>query len=194
MGKLNREALAHYLDTAFNKKVADASKAAWEIIGDDIEDMSVEMNSDTETLKNILGQTRTTDNGYEPSMEADPFYADPDKKLYPKLRDIALERKKGDDCKTLLLEVIVEDTGAEQHLAFIQEVIVKPNSYGGGTEGVNIPFTVSEDGERKKGYVTAESLASGNPTFTAGEMTVSLNAVDGVKVATASKTAKSLTE
>ena len=37
--KLNREALAHYLDTAWNKKVADASKAVFEIIGDDIEDM-----------------------------------------------------------------------------------------------------------------------------------------------------------
>ena len=31
MGKLNREALAHYLDTEWNKKVADASKAVFEI-------------------------------------------------------------------------------------------------------------------------------------------------------------------
>ena len=175
MGKLNREALAHYIDTAFNKKVSAVSSAKWEIIGDDIEDMSVEMNPDTEQTKNILGQTKTTDNGYEPSMEADPFYADPDKKLYEPLRDIALERKKGDDCKTLMLEVIVEDPSADQHLAFVQEVIVKPNSYGGGTEGVNIPFTVSEDGERKKGYVTKESLASGDPKFTAGAMTVSMS-------------------
>ena len=28
MGKLNREALAHYIDTAFNKTVADASKGS----------------------------------------------------------------------------------------------------------------------------------------------------------------------
>lgn len=167
MAKLNREALAHYLDTTFK---LTAGSAEWEIIGDDIEEMSMELNPDTETTKNILGQTKTKDNGYEPSMDADPFYADPDKKLYTQLRDIALERKKGDACRTLLLEVIVEDTGAENHLAFVQEVIVKPQSYGGDTGGLNIPFNVSEDGKRIKGYVTASTLSGGNPTFTEGEI------------------------
>lgn len=167
MAKLNREALAHYLDVTYGM---DVSKAEWEIIGDDIEEMSVEMNTDIEQGKNILGQTKTKDNGYEPTMEADPFYADPEKKLYPKLRDIALERKKGSECRTLMLEVIVEDTSAANHLAFVQEVMTKPNSYGGDTGGLNIPFSVSEDGKRTKGYVSAESLESGNPSFTAGDI------------------------
>lgn len=165
--KLEREALAHYLDTTFG---GDASKAVWEIIGDDIDDMSVELNPDTETKKNILGRTSITDNGYEPSMDADPYYADPAKKLYPKLREIAFDRLKGDKCKTLMLEVIVEDTEAANHLAYVQEVMVKPQSYGGDTSGVNIPFNVAEDGKRTKGYVAAESLAGGSPTFTAGEI------------------------
>ena len=164
--KLEREAMAHYLDTAFNTKVADAAKAVFEIIGDDIEDMSVELNSDTEQIKNILGQTKTKDNGYTPSMDADPFYADPDKKLYPKLRDIAMNRLKGDACKTLLLEVIVEDTESDTHKAWLREVMVKPQSYGGGTEGLNIPFNVSEDGACVEGTVTAESMKSGKPVFT----------------------------
>lgn len=168
--KLNREALAHYLDYGFNANISKASSATWEIIGDDIEEMSVELNPDTETLKNILGQTKTADNGYEPTMDADPFYADPDKKLYPKLRDIALGQLKGDNCKTLMLEVLVEDTGAKNHLAYVQEVLVKPQSYGGGTAGMNIPFQVSFNGARKKGYVSATSLSSGNPTFTEGEL------------------------
>ena len=165
--KLEREALAHYLDTKFNTKIADASKAEFEIIGDDIEEMSVELNSDTEQIKNILGQTKTKDNGYAPSMDADPFYADPDKALYPKLRDIAMNRLKGDECKTLLLEVIVEDTSAETHKAWLREVMVKPQSYGGGTEGMNIPFNVSEDGDSAEGTVTAESMKAGKPVFTA---------------------------
>lgn len=167
MAKLNREALAHYLDYSFG---GEAESATWEIIGDDIEEMSVEMNPDTETLKNILGQTKTRDNGYEPTMDADPFYADPEKKLYPKLRDIALGQLKGDECKTLMLEVIVEDTAAENHLAYVQEVLVKPQSYGGDTAGLNIPFQVSFNGARTKGYVTASTLSSGNPTFTAGNI------------------------
>lgn len=167
MGKLNREALAHYIDTSWNKKVADVSKATFEIIGDDIEDMSVEMSSDVSQVKNILGQTRTVDNGYSPTMSADPFYADPDKELYPKLRDIAMERLKGDDCKTLMLEVIVEDLDATTHTAYVREVMVKPTSYGGGTEGFNIPFDVSEDGAWVKGTVTAESVKAGSPVFSA---------------------------
>ena len=167
MAKLNREALAHYIDTAFNKTVADASKAVFEIIGDDIEEMSVEMSSDVSQLKNILGQTRTVDNGYSPTMDADPFYADPEKKLYPKLRDIAMDRLKGSDCKTLMLEVIVEDIESSTHLAYLREVMVKPTSYGGGTEGFNIPFNVAEDGAFIKGTVTAESVKSGSPVFTA---------------------------
>lgn len=169
MGKLNREALAHYIDTAFNASVANVGEAVFEIIGDDIEEMSVEMSSDVGQVKNILGQTRTVDNGYSPTLDADPFYADPEKALYPKLRDIAMKRLKGADCKTLMLEVIVEDTEAETHIAYVREVMIKPTSYGGGTEGFNIPFNVAEDGAFKEGTVTAESVKAGKPVFTAKE-------------------------
>ena len=164
--KLNREALAHYIDSAWNKKVADASKAVFEIIGDDIEEMSVEMNPDTSQVKNILGQSRTVDNGFAPTMSADPWYADPEKKIYEHLRDIALEQKKGDERKTLMLEVVVEDTEATEHLAYVREVKVTPTSYGGGTEGFNIPFNVEFDGAWVKGTVTAESVKAGAPVFT----------------------------
>ena len=167
MARLNREALAHYLDTAWNKKVADASKAVFEILGDDIEEMSVEMNPDTSQIKNILGQTRTVDNGFAPTMSADPWYANTESKLYPHLRDIAFEELKGDERKTLMLEVIVEDIEAETHLAYVREVKVTPASRGGGTEGFNIPFNVEFDGAWVKGTVTAESVKAGAPVFTA---------------------------
>lgn len=169
MAKLEREALATFLDTNWNKTLPASSSStqpAWEIIGDDIEEMSVELNSDVETTKNILGQTKTKDNGYEPSVEANPFYADPDSGIYEKLRDIALERKKGDACKTLMLEVIVEDTSDTSHLAFVSEVMCKPTSYGGDTSGLNFPFTVTEDGKRTKGTVTHASVVAGAPVFT----------------------------
>lgn len=165
--KLKREALAHYLDTVWNKKVADSSKALFEILGDDIEDMSVEMNADTSQIKNILGQTKTTDNGFTPSMSADPWYADTESKLYPHMRDIVMEQITGDERKTLMLEVIVEDTDADTHTAYLREVKVTPTSYGGGTEGFNIPFTVDFDGAWVKGTVTAESVKEGSPVFTA---------------------------
>ncbi len=166
--KLEREALAHFLDTSWG---SDPTKAVWEILGEDIEDMSVELNPDIEQKKNILGKNKVNDKGYQPSISADPYYADPSMKLYPKIREIALDRLKGDKCKTVMLEVIVEDTEAAKHLAYAQEVLVKPKSYGGGTEGVNFPFDIQEDGDRIKGYVTNESLKTGQPVFAAGEIT-----------------------
>lgn len=165
--KLKREALAHYLDSAWNKKVADVDKAVFEILGDDIEEMSVELNADTSQMKNILGQTKTTDNGFTPSMSADPWYANTESKLYPHMRDIVLEQISGDERKTLMLEVVVEDTESETHLAYVREVKVTPTSYGGGTEGFNIPFTVDFDGAFVKGTVTAASVKAGAPVFTA---------------------------
>lgn len=167
MGKLNREALAHYLDTKWNKKVADVGTSVFEIIGDDIEDMSVELNAETSQSKNILGQTKTVDSGFSPTMDADPWYANTDSGLYIHLRDIAMERLKGDDCKTLMLEVIIEDVESPTHPAYLREVTVKPTSYGGGTEGFNIPFNVNEDGAWVKGTVTAASVIAGAPVFTA---------------------------
>lgn len=167
MGKLNREALAHYLDTEWNKKVADASKAVFEILGEDIEEMSVEMNPETEQRKNILGQTKTVDSGFTPTMSADPWYANTDSKLYSHMKEIVFEQLKGDERKTLMLEVVVEDTEAETHTAYLREVKVTPTSYGGGTEGFNIPFTVDFDGAYAKGTVTAESVKAGAPVFTA---------------------------
>lgn len=153
--KLERKALLHYIDASFG-----SGSPEWFLIGKDIEDMSVDLNPDTETVKNILGETSVKDNGYEPSMSADPYYANPEDSIYDKIKDIAMQRLKGDACKTKILEVIIGDPPYE---AYTEDVIVKPQSYGGGTEGVNIPFDVLFDGNRKKGTV---EIADKVPTFT----------------------------
>ena len=160
MAKLERKALAHYLDSSFG-----GVQAAWFLLGADLEELSVELNPDVESVKNILGETSVRDNGYEPSATADPYYANPEDAIYEKIRDIALERKKGEACKTKILEVIIEDTKDASHLAFVEDVIVKPTSYGGGTDGVAIPFDVHFAGNRKKGTVT---ITEGVPVFTEG--------------------------
>lgn len=161
MPKLERPALMHYIDASFG----GVSSPKWFLIGKDIEEMSVELNPDTETVKNILGETSVRDNGYEPSMSADPYYANPDDSIYAKLKDIAMNRLKGDSCRTKILEVIVEDTSETKHSAWTEDVVVKPQSYGGDTSGFAIPFNVTFDGNRKAGTVT---ITSGTPTFTEG--------------------------
>lgn len=159
MAKLARKAYATYLDATFG----GTGSPNWYLVGKDIEDMSVELNPDTESKENILGETSVTDNGYTPSVSADPYYANPTDSIYPKIKAIAMERLKGDDCKTQILEVIIEDTSATSHEAYMEDVIVKPQSYGGDTSGFAIPFDVMFDGNRKKGTVT---ITDGVPTFT----------------------------
>lgn len=159
-GKLNRSHLLHYLDSTF-----DVSKntPAWAILGTDIEDMSVELNPDTSIKKNVLDETTVEDNGYEPALDLDTFYAEPGDALYEKLKDIMMNRRTGDYCRTLILEIIVDKTTGAYD-AWTEEVVVKPQSYGGPQGGVNIPFNISFSGNRKAGTVT---FADGVPTFTA---------------------------
>ena len=157
--KLTRGAHLFYIDTSFG-----TGTTSWYLVGKDIEEMSVDLGADTETVKNILDETSVRHNGYEPTIDADPYYADPDDALYPKLKDIAMNRKKGDDCKTKYLEVIVEDTEATSHSAWQEDCYVIPQSVGGDTSGFQIPFQVLPAGNRQAGTAT---LANKVPTFTA---------------------------
>lgn len=161
--KLKRSALLHYIDADFNTSVSSAGSATWKLLGKDVEDMSVELNPQTETKKNILDETTVLDNGYEPSVSLDTYYAFPaatstaDGKLYAKIKDIMMNRKTGDDCRTLILEVLVDQTGTAFE-AWVEEVIVKPQSYGGAQGGVSIPFNINFDGNRTKGTATYTGL------------------------------------
>lgn len=165
LGKLKRSALLHYIATNFDFTASTptaATAATWYLIGKDVEDLSVELNSDTETTKNILDEVSVQDNGYEPSVDVDTYYATPtDGDIYTKLKDIMMNRKTGDACRTYILEVIV-DTDGTIHDAWVEEVIVKPTSYGGATGGVRIPFNISFAGNRQQGTVTFSGKV---PTF-----------------------------
>lgn len=156
--KLERKALIHFVDAGFGEGTAE-----WYKIGVDIEEMSVELNPDVEVVQNILNETSVRDNGYEPTLEVDPYYANPTDSIYPKLKEIAMNRVTGDGCKTKYLEVIVDKDGSSYD-AYQEDCLIKPTSYGGGTDGVAIPFTIYPAGNRVKGTVT---IAGGVPTFSA---------------------------
>ena len=165
LGKLERRGLMHYIATNFDFTAATptaATSATWYLIGTDVEDLSVELNPNTESIKNILDETSVHDNGYEPSIDVDTYYANPkDGDISTKLKDIMMNRKTGDACRTYILEVIVDDDGSS-HAAWVEEVIVKPTSYGGATGGVRIPFNITFAGNRQTGTVTFSGKV---PTF-----------------------------
>lgn len=158
--KLTRGRHLLYVDTSMG-----SGTAAWYLIGKDIEELSVDLGADTETVKNILDETSVRHNGYEPSISADPFYADPDDDLYPVLKDIAMNRKKGGDCMTKYLEVIIDDTSDTSHSAWQEDCYLVPQSVGGDTSGFQIPFNILPAGNRKAG--TATISAAKVPSFTA---------------------------
>ena len=152
IGKLKRSYLLHYIDASFGGQTPD-----WFLIGKDIEDMSVELNPDTTKTKNILDETVVNDNGYEPSMAANTYYANTGDAIYEKVKDITMNRLTGDDCKTKVLEVLVdtvEGLSGGANDAWIEDCVVKPQSYGGGQGGVNIPYNVEFSGNRQKGTAT----------------------------------------
>lgn len=162
--KLGRSALLHYLDTGFDTSTADTA-ADWFLIGKDVEDMSVNLNPSITTKKNILDETSVDDEGYEPSFDVDTYYANPsDGVFYDKIKNIAMNRLTGDDCKTKVLEVLVDMTEGPYE-AWVEDVIVKPQTYGGAQGGVRIPYQVAFCGNRKQVKV---NIVNKKPTVQTG--------------------------
>ena len=151
--KVERKYLAHYLDAAFDMTYAATSYVR---LGKDLEEFTVELNPDVETSKNILGENSVKHNGYEASSDADPVYFEYDDALTEKMMEIAMLRKSGDACKTSYVEVLLRPNSDEGEApiplrAVREDVYVVPNSYGGDTSGVQVPFTVHFAGNRVEG-------------------------------------------
>lgn len=171
-GKLKRSAHLLYVDSSFDIKATPTH--AWHIVGKNVEDLSVELNPQVETTKNILDETAIDDTGYEPSISVDTYFADPsDGAFYVKLRDIAMNRLTGDACRTYVMEVLVDQTGETQR-AWREEAVIKPQSYGGAQGGVRIPYNIHFDGNRTEGTAEFTGLTDPDkaknipPTFIAG--------------------------
>lgn len=148
-GRIDRKYMAHLIDAG---KLCHGTTSDWERLGKDLEEYNVELNPDTETVKNILGESSFKHNGYEESSEASPYYADTESALFEKLQTIVDYRHKDDNCKTTALEVHLWDGNeTDGFVAWQQGCYVVPSSYGGDTSGYQIPFTVNYFGERTKG-------------------------------------------
>lgn len=149
VGKLKRSAHLFYINAT-----PEAETPKWFLVGKDVEDMSVSLNPDTSPVKNILDETSIVDNGYEPTIDVDTYYADPsDGEFYEWIKNIAMNRLTGDDCKTQVLEVLIDKTEAPYD-AWIEDAVIKPQSYGGPQGGISIPYNVAFCGNRKQGTVT----------------------------------------
>lgn len=140
--KLKRE--AHGLYLRFK------STDAWFLVGSGIDDLSVEMNGSFEQTKDIIGDVKVSDTGYQPQIGVEPYKADPEDAIYEYLKDIAMNRKSGDDAKAEMLEVLVDDTEATEFDGWTENVKIEVTSYGGDTSGLGINFNIWSDGGREQ--------------------------------------------
>lgn len=145
MAKIERKYLAHFIDASFGDVETNYIR-----LGKDLEEYVEELNPDVEVNKNILGEQNVQHNGYEVQSEIDPFYAYTGDPLFEALAEIANERKTGDDCVTTKVDVLLDATG-QILWAYREDIWVVPNSVGGDTSGVQIPFSVYNAGNRVKG-------------------------------------------
>ena len=137
------------LDRFMNMYFASFDKTAWDVLGKDNDDLNKELNPDTETSKNVLGEATFKHNGYEPEVNVDPYYADDESPLYEKLLAAAVQEKYGDaDIKGFFVEDVFEkaENGVLTGTGYRREAYIVPQSTGGDTAGFGIPFTVNPVG------------------------------------------------
>ena len=145
MAKIERKYLAHFLDASFGSGTTNYVR-----LGKDLEEYNEELNPDVEVNKNILGEQSVQHNGYEVQSDVDPYYAYDGDPLFTALASVANERKTGDDCKTTKVDVLLSESGTVVW-AYREDCYVVPNTIGGDTSGVQVPFTVYNDGNRVAG-------------------------------------------
>lgn len=142
----------------------------WTCLGKDTDDLSIELNPDTDQVKNVQGEVNFVNNGYTPSMSNDSYIARREDAIYPHLQTIVDTLATDDErtsatmmVATLTDEVKESTTKTLTGKGYTVPVKVVCDSDGGGTSGYAIPFTISEDGGRTQGTV---SVSNKVPTFT----------------------------
>ena len=147
-----------------------AASGGWEALGKDDDDLSKELNPDTETKKNVLGETSFTHKGYEPSVDMDQYFADPSRILYEHLQDIAMQEKFSEqDCLGYFAEAFFTSVNEEARTmngyCYVRRAWLVPESIGGDTSGLAIPFTITPIGGMEKKAISYD-MATNVATIT----------------------------
>lgn len=129
--------------------------STWEAIGKDNDELSKELNPDTETSKNVLGETVMTHSGYEPEVDVDPYYMDPDRAMYAQMLKIAQEELSDEEnCVGEFAEAffstVNESAGTMSGYCYVRDAWFVPQSVGGDTTGLAIPYNVTPIGPMVK--------------------------------------------
>lgn len=162
--KAARKLLMTYVD------VSDTSTPEWELVGRGVEDSSIELNPDTETITDITGVTENTVNKWEPTQSFEPNTVRGGSKLNFKLHKIWQERKPELLSNFTVLTVYAyidganSSTSAKTFEAETEKGCTINITSIGGSSYVDMPIEITHSNDITKGTV---AFTNGVPTFTA---------------------------
>ena len=144
--------------------------SGWEPLGKDNDNLTKEMNPDSEKIKNILGQSVVRLNGYESEISLDPYYIDSSSKMYKQLLHNAIaERYDETHIKGKIAEAFFTTANKElrkmKGFCFIREAWYIPQSTGGDTAAFGIPVTITPIGASTYGTIVYD-MATHEATIT----------------------------
>lgn len=142
----------------------------WEAIGKDNDELVKELNPDTETSKNVLGEATFTHSGYEVEVDVDPYYMDPDRAMYEHMLDCAQQEKYGaEDLVGLFAEAFFTAVDTEKRTmtgyCYVRDAWFVPQSTGGDTKGYAIPYKINPVGAMTKKNISYD-MATNTATIT----------------------------
>lgn len=166
MARLNRE---RYM--LFGRwKSKGETENPWEAIGKDNDELTKELNPDTESGKNVLGEKTFVHSGNEPEVDVDPYYMDPTRPMYQHMLDVALEEKFGeDDLLGEVAEAFFEEVNAETKTmsgyCYVYDAWFVPQSVGGDTKGFSISYNINPVGGKVRKSISY-AMATNTATIT----------------------------
>lgn len=156
-GKIKREEFKLFAD------VGAANTPEWELQGSRIEELSLEMNPNVETVRDVTGVTDTSLDSYDKQTSVSPYYAKRDSKMAAWLYNVVREEKTLSDVEKTFCCVNIFAGADGKFDAWTQKAVVAVQSYGGDTKGLQIPYNLHWIGEKTFGTA---AIANGVLTFT----------------------------
>lgn len=146
------------------------ANSGWEALGKDNDSLVKELNPDTETSKNVLGESSFKHSGYEPTIDLDPYYMDPSRVMYAHLLECALEEKYGEsDLLGYFAEAfftsVDESSRTMSGYCYVRRAWFVPQSTGGDTSGLSIPYTINPVGAMTRKHISY-SMETNQATIT----------------------------
>lgn len=158
--KAARKLLRTYVD------VSDGSASAeWYLLGSGIEESSIELNPNTETVTDILGVTTTEVTKWEASQSFDPFTIKGGSKLAFKLHQIWQDKtpEKLSQFDILIVYKYIGDDSDGYEAEIQRDCTINMTSIGGSAY-VDMPIELTYSNNSERGTVT---FVSDVPTFKA---------------------------